>query len=141
MIAREEDFGHSLALEFARARILRIAKQDIEERIRRRGRIIAEHTGQHTRRCIHHQHGGDLAARQHEVTDGDAAIGEIVNACIESLIVPADEDELLVGSKFLCHLLREHFPCRIKDNRAAPLCERWRLCPDIAHGSVERLRL
>ena len=64
--------------------------------------VFGKHAGQHARHGIGEDYGGQLAARQDKIADGDFLhVVFLQNALIHTLIMPAKHDDILVFGELL----------------------------------------
>ena len=66
------------------------------ERFIYRARFVAQSAGQQARDGIENQRGGEFAARENEISDGNFVSGEVLGySLVDSFVAAADQDEAL----------------------------------------------
>ena len=99
MIATHEHRGHTLAVELGGAGVLRIFEQATvlgsREGLIHVAHLIAQGAGDEANDSIGHDHGGELAAREHIVADRQALVGIRIRALIDALVATAHKQQAL----------------------------------------------
>ena len=69
---------------------------------------------------VHQDQGGQFAAGQHKIADGDDVGGQVLaDAFVEGFIAPADEGQLVVGGELTRHRLVETLALRAEQDHRA----------------------
>src|SRR6185295_15172945 len=101
VVPGHQDLRHLHAPIRLRARVLRAVEQPVGERLlHRRGRV-AERPGQLPHHGVDQRHGGELAAREDEVSDRDLFVHPLVQQpLVHALISPAQQSKRILRRKF-----------------------------------------
>ena len=133
--------GRYLApLPHVRAGVLRVFEQAVPVALAGEALLIREHAGDKAAHGVCHRHGGDLAAGQDKVAEGDLLVHALFNeALVHALVVAAHEHEMVVvRGKTARAALVERLALRGHVNDAAALFAR--LGAHVVKARLERLR-
>ena len=127
MMAGEQHLGDLAAAPVFRAGVLRVLQQAVPVAFRRESLLVGQHARHHAADRIRDRHGRDLAAGQHEITDGDLLIHALVDKpLVDSLIMTADQNKMLLREQLTRFFLierapvRRETPCEHVRRRSAP---------------------
>ena len=101
VVAGQQHIRHFHAVEFARARVLRIFQQPVGERflLRRFGR--PQHPRNEPRHAVCQHHRRQFAAGEDVVADADFLVNAgVQRTLVNALVVAAEQHELLLLSQF-----------------------------------------
>ena len=109
MVTAEQNGRDFSAVPLLGAGVLGVLQEAVPVALLGVAALLRQYAGHHAAQTIGNRHGGDLAACQHKVAQGQLFIHALVKeALIHALIVTADENKaVILGFQFLCHLLIE----------------------------------
>ena len=110
LMAREEYVGHFPALVVGRAGIDRRRQQVVLKRVVEGALLVTQHARHQAYDSVGHSSCGELSASQDEVAETHFLGDEMfANAVVDTLVVPAQNDEVLRQRKAVGHGLVEAF--------------------------------
>ena len=122
-------------MELRRPGVLRVLEQAVCERLLAGGPGIPHDAGHQTTHRLQHDHRRHLTAVEHEVSDRELAIDEVLShTLVDPLVASADQGEPREGGKLASHCLIEA-PTGGTEQEQGP---RWVLS---LHRGEDRLRL
>ena len=111
VMARKQHFGHLFSLEFLRARVDRPPKYALGERVRLATFLVAEGSVHQPDDSIREDHGRQFAPAYDEIAYGNLHVDlGLTDALVDSLVVPADEHQVVFLGKFLRNRVGEGDP-------------------------------
>ena len=91
MVAGEQYVRHAAAMPLVGTGILRILQEPCPVGLFGEAFLLGQHAGHHAADGVRHGHGGDLAARDDEVTHRELFVHALVDkALVDALVVAAD---------------------------------------------------
>ena len=92
-------------MRLSRAGVLRILEKPGAERLVDAALVVSEHAGDKPHDGIGHRERRKLAAREHIIAQGDAAVGARIDALVHALVMAADEQDAVLVGELLGHRL------------------------------------
>ena len=101
MVAAREHLGHPHAAEVSRTRVLGIFQKAAGEGLVHGAVGRPQYAGQLAHGSIDDHHGSQLAGGEHVVAQRDDVVGQGVNALVDTLVVAADEQQVIGGGELI----------------------------------------